>query len=85
MEELSTDRDYIKAVPYISQTADNINNNDETENDTKQSNKYCIEDYEDFARQIQEEYCDFENNFIFKDSRTCTNEVPSCGNHRLTI
>ena len=40
----------IKVLPYISQTAGNINNNGETENDTKQSNKYCIKDYEDFAR-----------------------------------
>ena len=48
---LNRNRDDIKVLPYISQTADNINKNDETEN-TKQSNKYCIEDYEDFARQV---------------------------------
>ena len=77
-EEFSTDRGDIKIPPYISQTADNINNNDKTENDTKQSNKYCIEDYEEFARQIQEEYYDFDNNFLFQDSCTSTNEVPSC-------
>ena len=60
-------------LPYISQTVGNINKNDQTQNDTKQSN------YEDFARQIQEEYCDFDNNFLFQDSRTSTNEVPSYG------
>ena len=48
---LNRNRDDIKVLPYISQTAGNINKNDETEN-TKQSNKYCIEDYEDFARQV---------------------------------
>ena len=48
---LNRNRDDIKVLPYISQTAGNINKNDETEN-TKQSNKYCIEDYEDLARQV---------------------------------
>ena len=48
---LNRNGDDIKVLPYISQTAGNINKNDETEN-TKQSNKYCIEDYEDFARQV---------------------------------
>ena len=76
-------RDDIKVLPYISQTADNINNNDKTENDTKQSNKYCTEDYEDFARQMQEENCDFHNNFLFQDSPTSTNEVPSCGEPQI--
>ena len=63
---LNRHRDDIKFLPYISQTADNTNKNNESENDTKQSNKYCIEDYEDFARQIQEEYHGFVNNFLFK-------------------
>ena len=63
---LNRHRDDIKFLPYISQTADNINKNNESENDTKQSNKYCIEDYEDFARQIQEEYHGFDSNFLFK-------------------
>ena len=63
---LNRHRDDIKVLPHISQTADNINKNNESENDTKQSNKYCIEDYEDFARQIQEEYYGFDNNFLFK-------------------
>ena len=80
---LNKHRDNIKVLPYISQTADNINKNDETENDIKQSNKYCTEDYEDFARQIHEEHCDFDNNFIFQDSRTSTNEVPSCGEPQI--
>ena len=79
---LNRHRDDIKVLPYISQTADSINKNDETENDKKQSNKYCIEDYEDFDRQMQEEYCDFDN-FLFKDSRTSTNEVPSCGEPQI--
>ena len=78
------DRDDIKVLPYISQTADNINNNDKTENDTKQSNKYCIEDYEDFARQMPEKYCDFDN-FLFQDSCMSTNEVLCVGSHRLMI
>ena len=30
-------------------------------------------------RYIQEEHCNFDNNFLFQDSRTSTNEVPSCG------
>ena len=76
---LNRHTDDIKVLPYISETADNINKIDETENDTKQSNKYCIEDYEDFAREVQEEHCDFDNNFFFQDSRTSTNEVSSCG------
>ena len=80
---LNRHRDDIKVLPHISQTTDNINNNDETLNDTKQSNKYCIEDYEDFARQMQEEYSDFDNNFLFQDSRTSTNEVPSCGEPQI--
>ena len=63
---LNRHRDDIKVLPYISQTADSISKNDETENDTKQSNKCCIEYYEDFARQIQEEHCDFDNNFLFR-------------------
>ena len=50
---LNRHRNDIKVLPYISQTAGNINNNDETENDMKQSNKYCIEDYEDFARRCR--------------------------------
>ena len=28
---------------------------------------------------MQEEYCDFDNNFLFQDSRMGTNEVPPCG------
>ena len=80
---LNRHRDDIKVLPYISQTADNINNNDKTENDTKQSNKYYIEDYEDFARQMQDEYCDFDNNFLFQDSCMSTNEVPSCGEPQI--
>ena len=77
-------RHKIKVLPYISKTAEYINNNDETENDTKQSNTYCIEDYEDFARKMQEEQCDFDN-FLFQDSHTSTNEYLRVGNHRLTI
>ena len=50
---LNRHRNDIKVLPYISQTAGNINNNDETENDMKQSNKYCIKDYEDFARRCR--------------------------------
>ena len=80
---LNRHRDDIKVLTCISQTAYNINKNDETENDTKQSNKYCIEDYEDFARQMQEEYYDFDNNLLFQDSRTSTNEVPSYGEPRI--
>ena len=79
---LNRHRDDIKVLPYIPQTADSINENDETENDKKQSNKYCIEDYEDFDRRMQEEYCDFDN-FLFKDSRTSTNEVTSCGEPQI--
>ena len=67
---LNRHRDDIIVLPYISHTVGNINKNDETQNDTKQSN------YEDFARQMQEEYCDFDNDFLFQDSRTSTNEVP---------
>ena len=81
---LNRHKDDIKVLPYISKTAENINNNDETENDTKQSNKYCIEDYEDFARKMQEEQCDFDN-FLFQDSHTSTNKYLCVGNHRLTI
>ena len=76
-------RDDIKVLPYISQIADNINKNNETENDTKQSNIYCIEDYEDFHREMQQEYCDFDNNFLFQDSHTSTNKVPSYGETQI--
>ena len=62
---LNRHTDEIKNLPYISQAADNINKNNETENDTKQSSKYCIEDYEHFTRQMEEEYCDFDNFFFF--------------------
>ena len=80
---LNRHRDDIKVLLYISQIADNINKNNETENDTKQSNIYCIEDYEDFHREMQQEYCDFDKNFLFQDSRTSTNKVPSCGETQI--
>ena len=67
MSAFNRHRDDIKVLPYISQAADNINNNDKTEYDEKQSNKYYIEDYEDFARQMPEKYCDFDN-FLFQGS-----------------
>ena len=32
---------------------------------------------------MQDEYCDFDNNFLFQDSCMSTNEVPSCGEPQI--
>ena len=62
-------RDDFKLLPFNTQTQDDLAKCRDNDSNTRHyRSSYDLENYEDFARQIEEEVSDFERPFLFQDS-----------------
>ena len=63
-------RDDLKLLPFDTQTLDELAKCRDSDSNTSYyyRSRYDIENYEDFARQIEEQHSDFERPFLFQDS-----------------
>ena len=66
---LKRHRDNLKLLPFDTQTQDDLAKcRDNDSNTSYYRRRYDIENYKDFARQIEEKHSDFEKPFLFQDS-----------------
>ena len=62
-------RDDLKLLPFNAQTQDDQAKCTDSDSITRYyRSKYDLENYEDFARQIEEDHSDFERPFLFQDN-----------------